>query len=66
MLLHVYSDNCLAGIRTFTLSMNDTRGLRLIMEGERKDAISLANPLLNRPPPCWPTDHGTKTFTAVA
>ena len=36
------SDNCLAGIRTFTLSVDSSRGVRLVMEGEVKDSISLA------------------------
>ena len=34
----------LAGIRTFTLSVDSSRGVRLVMEGEVKDSISLANP----------------------
>ena len=38
------SDNCLAGIRTFQLSVNTTRDVRLILEGKVKDSINLANP----------------------
>ena len=38
------SDNCLAGIRTFTLSVDSSRGVRFALEGQVKDSISLANP----------------------
>ena len=35
---------CCAGVRSFTLSVDSSRNVRLIVEGEEKDSLSLSNP----------------------